>query len=210
MEYLISTVIGYLLGSFPSAYLLVKKSSGVDITREGSGNVGAYNSLEVTKSKLVGFSVFLIDFLKGVGSVLIPILLFPNEFIFPALSLLFSVFSHCYSPWINFKGGRGLATTAGGAILIFPFLLVVWCVLWVIFYVMRKDISFANITSTLFSLIILYGTSKIAVKYAYPQPENISTLIIVCTAVLMLIFIKHIDPLKEFISEQKNKWKLKK
>ena len=193
MEYLISTVIGYFLGSFPSAYLLVKKSSGVDITKEGSGNVGAYNSLDVTKSKLVGFSVLLIDFLKGTGSVLIPILLFPNEFIYPALSLFFAVLSHCYSPWINFKGGRGLATAAGGAILLFPFLLVVWCVLWVIFYVMRKDISFANITTTLFTLIIVFGTSKIAVKYAYPQPENISTLIMVCSAVLMLIFIKHID-----------------
>ena len=210
MEYLVSSLIGYLFGFFPSAYLLVKKSSGIDITKEGSGNVGAYNSLEVTKSKLVGFSVFLIDFLKGIGSVLTPILFFPNEFIFPALALLFAVFSHCYNPWLKSNGGRGLATAAGGAVILLPFLLVVWCILWVIFYVMRKDIIFANISSTILSLFVVFGTSKVAVRYAYPQPENISTLILVCSAVLILIFIKHIDPLKEFISEQKNNWKLKK
>ena len=210
MEYLVSSLIGYLFGSFPSAYLLVKKYSGFDITKEGSGNAGAYNSLEVTKSRFVGFSVLLIDFLKGTGSVLIPTLLFPNELIYPAISLLFAVFSHCYNPWLKFKGGRGLATAAGGALLLFPFLLVVWCVLWVIFYVMRKDISFANISSTILSLLVVFGTSKVAVKYAYTKPEDPSSLLLGSSCVLILIFIRHIEPLKEFISKQKNSWKLKK
>jgi glycerol-3-phosphate acyltransferase PlsY len=210
MEYLLSSLIGYLFGSFPSAYLLVKKASGVDITKEGSGNVGAYNSLEVTKSKFIGISVFLLDFLKGVGSALIPILIFPNEFIFPALALFFAVFSHCFNPWLQFKGGRGLATAAGGAAIILPLLLLVWCVLWAIFYVMRKDIILANITATVFSLFVVFGTSRIAMKYAYPQPEDISSLIMVCSAILILISIKHIEPLKEYISELKNNRKIKK
>ncbi|MCW9094791.1 MAG: glycerol-3-phosphate acyltransferase [Ignavibacteriaceae bacterium] len=81
MEYLFSSLIGYLFGSFPSAYLLVKKASGVDITKVGSGNVGAYNSLEVTKSKFIGISVFLLDFIKGVTAVLIPILFFPSAYV---------------------------------------------------------------------------------------------------------------------------------
>ena len=153
MEYLISSIIGYLLGSFPSAYILLKKTRGTDITNEGSGNVGAMNSFEITNSKLIGFSVFFIDFLKGACSGFIPVLLFPDKFIYPALALLFAVFSHCYNPWIKFKGGRGLATAAGGAAVIFPFLLVVWAVLWVIFYVMRKDILLANISSTSFLFI---------------------------------------------------------
>lgn len=210
MEYLVVSLIGYLLGSFPSAYLLVKKASGIDITKEGSGNVGAYNSLAVTKSKFVGILVFLIDFLKGVASVFIPLLIFPNEFIYPALALLFAVFSHCFNPWLQFKGGRGLATAAGGATLIFPFLLVVWCVLWVIFYVMRKDIILANFTATVFSLLVVFETSRIAIKYAYPQPENISTIIIVCSAILIIISIKHFEPLIEYFSVLKNNRKLKK
>lgn len=203
MEYLISSIIGLLLGSFPTAYILVKKASGIDIRNEGSGNVGAFNSLKVSKSKLIGFSVLLIDFLKGGISTLIPLLIFPNEFIFPALALTFAVFSHCFNPWLKFRGGRGLATAAGGAALIFPFLLVVWCILWVIFYLMKRDIIFANILSTIFSLLLVYGTSNIAVKYAYPRPLDISTLIMVSTAVLLIIFIKHIDPLIEIISKTK-------
>jgi len=210
MEYLISSTIGYLLGSFPSAYILLKKTRGTDITNEGSGNVGAMNSFEVTNSKFIGIFVFFIDFLKGAGSVLIPVLLFPDKFIYPALALLFAVLSHCYNPWIKFKGGRGLATAAGGAAVIIPFLLVVWALLWVIFYVMRKDILFANISSTVFSLLVVFGTSDIAVKYAFPHPENNGELLLVSCAVLVVIFIKHIDPLKELIEKQKNNRKIKK
>ena len=210
MEYLISSIIGYLLGSFPSAYILLKKTRGTDITKEGSGNVGAMNSFEVTNSKLIGISVFFIDFLKGLGSTLIPVLIFPDEFIYPSLSLMFAVFSHCYNPWINFKGGRGLATAAGGAAFMFPFLLVVWSVLWAIFYVMRKNILLANISSTVLSLFVVYGTSEVAVKYAFPQPVNPGVLLMVSSATLIIIFIKHIEPLKELIAEQKNNWKLKK
>jgi glycerol-3-phosphate acyltransferase PlsY len=210
MLYLISSVIGYMLGSFPSAYILLKKAKGIDVTKEGSGNVGAMNSFEVTNSKVIGYSVFLIDFMKGVASVIIPSLIFPGEFIYPAISLLFAVFSHCYNPWLNFKGGRGLSTAAGGAAVLFPFLLGVWAVLWVIFYLMRKGIIFANISATVISLFVVFGTSKIAAEYAYPQPESVSVLVLISTSVLIVIFIKHIEPLKEFISEQKNKWKNKK
>lgn len=210
MEYLISSTIGYLLGSIPTAYLFIKKSKGIDITKEGSGNVGAMNSFEVTNSKFIGILVFLIDFLKGAASVLIPIYIYPNQFIFPAIALLFAVFSHCFNPWLKFKGGRGLATAAGGAAIIFPFLLAVWCVLWVIFYLMRKNILLANISSTIFSLFVVFGTSEIAVKYAYPKPVTSEILILISTAVLITIFIKHISPLLELIEEQKNNRKIKK
>jgi len=210
MEYLISSTIGYLLGSFPSAYILLKMTKGTDITKEGSGNVGAMNSFEVTNSKLIGISVFLLDFLKGIASVLIPKFIFPDEFIYPAMSLLFAVFSHCYNPWLNFKGGRGLSTAAGGAAFLFPFLLGIWAVLWAIVYVMRKNIILANISSTVLSLFVVFGTSDIAVKYAFPQPVNSGLLLLVSSAVLIVIFIKHIEPLKELIFELKNNWKLKK
>ncbi|MDZ7624132.1 MAG: glycerol-3-phosphate acyltransferase [Ignavibacteriaceae bacterium] len=210
MEYLISSTIGYLLGSFPSAYILLKMTKGTDITKEGSGNVGAMNSFEVSNSKMIGISVFLLDFLKGIASVLIPKFIFPDEFIYPAISLLFAVFSHCYNPWLNFKGGRGLSTAAGGAAFLFPFLLGVWAVLWAIVYVMRKNIILANISSTVLSLFVVFGTSDIAVKYAFPQPVNSGLLLLVSSAVLIIIFIKHIEPLKELIFELKNNWKLKK
>jgi glycerol-3-phosphate acyltransferase PlsY len=210
MEYLLSSVIGYLFGSFPSAYIFLKRAKGLDITREGSGNVGAMNSFEVSNSKFIGISVFFMDFVKGILSVVIPMLIFPGHFIFPALSLLFAVFSHCYNPWLKFKGGRGLSTAAGGAAIIFPYLLVIWAVLWVILYVMRKDILLANIGAIVFSLLVLFGTPNIAIKYAYSISPGMELLLIVSSSVLIIIFIRHIEPLKELIEKQKNNWKLKK
>lgn len=210
MEYLFSSFIGYLLGSIPTAYIFLRRTKGVDITQVGSGNVGAMNSYEVTNSKVIGIAVFLIDFIKGILSVVIPILIFPDNYIFPAMGLLFAVFSHCYNPWIKFKGGRGLATAAGGAAIIFPYLLAVWALLWVIFYIMRKDILLANITATVFSVLVLFGTNKIAVKYAFPISPGVELLITLSTSILIIIFIKHVEPLKELIEKQKNNWKFKK
>jgi len=205
MEYLISSAIGFLLGSIPSAYLIVKKTKGINILDSGSGNAGAYNSYEVSNSKIIDLLVLLADTIKGTLSVLVPILIYPDIFVTAGLSLLFAVLAHCYNPWIGFRGGRGLATAAGGAVVILPFLFLVWSILWVIFYLMKKDISLSNIAATIMALIILFITSDIAVKYTFLVPKNQSTLVILTTAILMIIFIKHIDPLKEFISKVKEK-----
>lgn len=209
MEYLLSSLIGYLLGSFPTAYIFLQKTKGLDITQEGSGNVGAMNSFEVSNSRFVGISVLFIDLLKGGASVLIPILVFGNVFIYPAIGLLFAVFSHCYNPWIFFKGGRGLATAAGGAAIIFPYLLAVWVILWVLFYVMRKDILLANIAATILSVLVLFGTYRIAFNFAFPKPAGVDILLTASSSILIIIFIKHIEPLKELIQKQKNNRKHK-
>jgi glycerol-3-phosphate acyltransferase PlsY len=204
MEYLISGVIGYLLGSIPTAYLILKKSKGIDITQVGSGNVGAMNSYEVTNSKGHGFSVFIIDFLKGFFSVLILLQMYNSTFIFPAIALLFAVFSHCFNPWISFKGGRGLATAAGGSVLLFPFILLAWIVLWILVYFLKKDILLANIIATPLSLIITLLMGDYALKFVYiSETVNTEELILFAVSVLLIIFIKHVDPLKEIMSNNK-------
>jgi glycerol-3-phosphate acyltransferase PlsY len=210
MEYFLSSLIGYLFGSFPSAYIFLKRTKGLDITKVGTGNVGAMNSYEVSNSKFIGISVFLIDFIKGIASVTVPVLFFGENFIFPALSLMFAVFSHCYNPWLKLKGGRGLSTAAGGAAIIFPYLLAIWAILWVIVYVMRKDILLANIMATIFSLFVLFGTTDVAMKYTFPKSAGSDLLMIVSCSVLIMILVKHIEPLKELFEKQKNYWKLKK
>jgi acyl phosphate:glycerol-3-phosphate acyltransferase len=209
MNYLLSVAVGYILGSFPTAYLILRKTRGIDITNRGSGNVGAYNSFEVSKSKIIGAIVLLIDALKGLLSVYLTLLFFPKEFIFPALALLAAVFSHCFNPWLNFKGGRGLATSAGGLLLLFPFLVILWVVIWFIIYLVKKNIIWSNIWSTIMSLIIIFTTNKIAVKYSFPRADTISLLILFSMSLLIIIFIKHIDPLKDLM-KSKNIFKMRK
>lgn len=203
MEFLLSASIGYILGSFPTAFLLVKIFRGIDITKDGSGNVGALNTIRTSKSKLIGVSVLIIDAFKGAISVFILHLLFPESFIFPALAILFAVFAHCFNPWLSFKGGRGLAVAAGGGLVLFPYLVLIWLLLWVIFFLMKKNHHIANIAATILTLFLLFNTVDIAIKYSTIKPESSSSLIAITAAILMIIFIKHIEPLKEIIQKHK-------
>ncbi|HKI77275.1 MAG TPA: glycerol-3-phosphate acyltransferase [Ignavibacteriaceae bacterium] len=202
MNYILSIIIGYLLGSIPTAYLVLKKTHSINITESGTGNVGAMNSFEVTNSKIIGILVFVIDALKGLLSAYLVILILPVDFTFPALSLLFAVFSHCFNPWLKFKGGRGLATAAGGAALISPLILFSWGILWVIIYFFKKDILIANVGAIILTLLLTLVTFEIFFKYTYPTPGNMGLLIMFSASLLLIIFIKHIDPLKKIINKQ--------
>lgn len=204
MEYLLSIVIGYIFGSFPTAYVILKRR-GINITEAGSGNVGAMNSFEVTNSKSIGVLVLIIDFLKGFLSVFVVGLIYSESFILQGLSLIFAIFSHCYNPWINFNGGRGLATSAGGIVLIFYPLLFIWLILWAITYAIKKDIHFSNISATILSLLIVFNNAELSVKYSSPKPESSESVVLIITMGLLIILIKHIEPLKELIKNFKQK-----
>jgi glycerol-3-phosphate acyltransferase PlsY len=180
----------------------MKKAKGIDITTVGSGNVGAMNSYEVSNSKKLGIIVFLIDLLKGIIAVLIVRLVFGDDFIFTLLTALFAIFSHCFNPWLNFKGGRGLATALGISIIIFPALAIIWILSWIILYVIKKDILFANIFATLLSIFFTFILIKYEFIFFYNKPSNVEELLLFTSAVLLIIFIKHIEPLKELISKK--------
>ena len=204
MEYLLSAIIGYFFGSIPSAYLILKKKKGIDITSAGTGNVGAMNSYEVTNSKSIGLLVLFLDFIKAVIPVLIILLFLESSFLMASISVLFAIFSHCFNPWLEFKGGRGLATAAGGSAIIFPFLLIAWILFWALVYLIKKDIHIGNIFATALSLLTVLGLPNYLIHYAYPQPVLVNELLLFTSGGLLIIFIKHIEPLKEIISN-KNK-----
>ncbi len=204
MEYLLSAIIGYLFGSIPSAYLILKKKKGIDITNSGTGNVGAMNSYEITNSKSIGLLVLFLDFIKAVIPVIIILLFLESSFLMASISVLFAIFSHCFNPWLEFKGGRGLATAAGGSAIIFPFLLIAWILFWALVYMIKKDIHIANILAVILSLVAVLAYPEYLIQFAYPHPVLVNELILFTSAGLLIIFIKHIEPLKEIISN-KNK-----
>ena len=161
MSYTFSFLIGYLFGSIPTAYLFLQWKKGLDITKFGSGNVGALNSFRVSKSKPLAATVFIIDLLKGLVSVLFIKYLYPNEYFLPMITLAAAVLGHCYSPWIRFKGGRGLATAAGGALLLSIPMLVQWIFWWLLSFFIKKNVHLASIAASLLTMII----SIIAVNF---------------------------------------------
>lgn len=207
MEYLLSVITGFLLGSFPTAYVLLKKIKGMDITQNGTANVGAFNSYTVTKSKLTGLGVLIIDALKGLLTVVIIRNFVGDDFRFEMLGLIAAVFSHCFSFWIGFKGGRGLATAAGGALILSIPVLSIWLILWLVAYVFRKNIHFANFAATLLTAGLSFSNSSIMNKYTTPPAESNLEFSVMVSIMLAIILLKHLKPIKEYFVSQNKKIK---
>jgi acyl phosphate:glycerol-3-phosphate acyltransferase len=104
-------VVGYLLGSIPFAFLLVKASGRGDVRAVGSGNVGATNAMRAAGWK-VAVPIALLDVAKGVAAVLLmrQVTASPG---WAAAAGLAAIVGHCFPVWLRFSGGKGVATGAG-------------------------------------------------------------------------------------------------
>ena len=204
MNYLISVIFGALLGSFPTAWIVLKYRHGKDITNEGTGNVGAMNSYEVTNSKLTGVIVLIIDLLKGVISVFLCGLIFPGSFSLAAIALIMAVFTHCFNPWLKFKGGRGLATAAGGGFALFPVLPILWIVFYGIGIIIKRNIHFANFFATIFTMIAVLVGGEYFINYSFPKAQNPDYLAFFSLNLLIIVLIRHFDPIVELFNGNQN------
>ena len=204
MELFLSALVGYLLGSFPTAFVILKKFRKLDITKNGSNNVGAMNSYEVSGSKVLGLVVLIIDAIKGAASVLLTGYIFGLNFENQMMALVFAVFAHCYSPWLKFKGGRGLATAAGGVLSISPVILILWIIFYVISYLYKKSIHFANIVASVLTAIISYTSASILNSSTwYTNPEAETNFLYSAFNIIMLLIIlsRHIEFIKEYFKK---------
>ena len=142
-------VFFYLVGSIPTGYLL-GKAKGIDIRQHGSGNIGATNVWRVMGSKW-GLTAFMSDFLKGfLPLYLVRSISFPNDAMWSAALLLVlcgiaAILGHNYTPWLGFKGGKGIATSAGVLGALMPPVLGVALALWIIAVLMTRTVSIGSI-----------------------------------------------------------------
>jgi glycerol-3-phosphate acyltransferase PlsY len=203
MNYFLSAVVGFFLGSIPTAYLIIKKYKNLDITKEGSGNVGTLNSYEVSRSKLIGLAVLTIDFLKGLLSIFIVKTFFANNFQTLGFAFFFVVLGHCFSPWLKFKGGRGLATAAGAASFFIPIVLFLWIVFWLVIKFIKNDIHFANVAATLLIIVISIVFPGTVNKFSFPQAETNLLLSFTISLTMLIILIKHWKPIKDYYYKHK-------
>jgi len=141
--YFLTIIISYLFGSFPSGYILSKYFNKIDITKQGSGNIGATNVLR-SGSKALAILTLLIDALKGA----IPVVLFSFNSYLMALAGLFSFLGHIFPVWLKFKGGKGIATYLGICFAVSLNIGISFVLLWVL-------ITFIFKTSSISSLITI-------------------------------------------------------
>jgi glycerol-3-phosphate acyltransferase PlsY len=148
------TALGaYLIGSIPSGYLL-GRAKGVDLRKEGSGNIGATNALRVLGKKW-GYVVFAADIFKGWLSVTLAYVLgyhYASEqaVILAIIGALFAVVGHNFPVWLRFKGGKGIATSAGIMLALFPPLVFLTAlVIWTALFYITRYVSVASIAAAI-------------------------------------------------------------
>ncbi|MDP8234041.1 MAG: glycerol-3-phosphate 1-O-acyltransferase PlsY [Candidatus Saelkia tenebricola] len=147
MKTILIVFCSYLIGSVPFAYIISKMLSRVDIRDEGSGNVGATNVLRVV-GFFPGVAVLLLDILKGVLVIKIAQLFIGENFVY--LVGLAVIVGHCWSPFLKFKGGKGVATTLGVLLAVEPGYLFYTVIVWLLVFLLFKIVSLASIVSVLF------------------------------------------------------------
>lgn len=192
----LAALFGYFLGSIPTAYLAVRWKSQLDIRKAGSGNVGTVNSFEVTKSVWVAGIVLIVDFAKGAAAVALARALFgasPDPGCWGGLG---AVIGHNYPIWLGGKGGRGLATAAGAALLTLWGLIPVWVAFWAIAFTFMREVNPASAVACLLTAL------TVAVRQLpFPGEEGLGGLTpAVYTAILMtIIMVRLIDPVRSYI-----------
>jgi acyl phosphate:glycerol-3-phosphate acyltransferase len=164
---LLTIVVSYLLGSIPFGYLLVRIFRGEDVRLSGSGNIGATNVSR--KSPALGVLTLLLDALKGFAAVTLAIWLSPNVFpdiclptvlghetllasmppisVHAAIAALVAVLGHMFPVWLNFRGGKGVATGLGSFAVIAPKAVLIAAVIFIIIVALFRYSSLGSITA---------------------------------------------------------------
>ena len=174
----------YALGTFPSA-VWIGRTKGVDITAVGSGNPGASN-ISRTLGKRWGVLVFLLDGLKGAIPAVAALLIDDRKLGWAMIAA--SMLGHMFPVQRRFKGGKGVATTAGDAIVLQPLVAAVLAVLWYVTLKFSKKASLA-------SLVLMVGLPVGVAIRGCPGWEVAAT-----AAINALVFVRHLGNFKRLLT----------
>jgi len=151
----------YLLSGVPFGYVLAKIFAGVDIKNEGSGNIGATNVIRVVKekdpklAKILGGITFFLDAIKGIIFIIIAQLLHAPDSVIWTIAVL-AVMGHCFSPFLAFEGGKGVATGFGVISYLLPIPALIAIAIWFLSAKVLKISSLSSLIGVLSFLILSY------------------------------------------------------
>ncbi|MCS7249829.1 MAG: glycerol-3-phosphate 1-O-acyltransferase PlsY [candidate division WOR-3 bacterium] len=188
-----SLFIGFLFGGIPFGYLIPKIFKKIDIRNYGSKNIG-FTNVYRTLGYLYGIPVLILDISKGFF-----ITYFSKElFLLPVFVGIGAILGHLFTPYLRFKGGKGVATTIGVLLALAPknliFSLIIFLIVLIIFsYMSLASISFALSLPLSFILI-----------------KNQNPLILIFFIIIsILIILKHIPNIKRVIRKEEPKFRLR-
>lgn len=191
----------YLIAAIPFGYILAKLFADVDVRKEGSGNIGATNVLRVVKAKAphlakkLTIATFVLDAIKGAIVILVAMALGADDHILWTLAVL-SVLGHCFSPFLGFEGGKGVATGFGVLLVMLPLEALIAIIVW---FVAGKVLKISSLSS-----LIGLGALLIASYIIHPQIPIIDSHAPIWI-IAFVIFYKHIPNIIRLFNKEENK-----
>lgn len=200
-ENIIAYIVAYALGGIPFGLILAKIFGNVNIQNEGSKSIGATNVLRVLKqkdpklAKKIAILTVVLDILKGVVPILIAKFIGLSPATLWAMAV-FSVIGHCYSPFLKFEGGKGVATGAGVLMVFLPIEILIALIVWFLIGRVLKISSLASLAALLAFII-----SSLIIHPQIPNINSHAPIFIIA----FVVFYKHIPNIKRLFSGQEGK-----
>ena len=191
MEFLTIGIISYLMGSIPFGFILTKIFLKKDIREIGSGNIGATNALR-TGNKLIGYSTLLLDVMKAILPVLYVKINHP-ELIY--IASLCAFLGHVFPIWLKFKGGKGVATYVGILFTINIFLGFIFCVSWLLIFLISKYSSLSSLIGSLTIPVYIFFNDQMSNAFFFG-------------IMFVLIFYTHRENIKRLKNKEESKTKI--
>lgn len=192
-------VAAFFLGAIPVGYL-IGRLKGVDVRSEGSGNTGATN-LARTLGKKAGLLTLIGDMFKGILSVLLAVIFeFRSPVVDPGATLgFFAILGHCFSPFLRFKGGKGVATSLGVFLILVPLETVLCVFLFLATVTLSRFVSLGSLVAVgcMPVILLLRGLDTTS-----------STLIVTSVLTALLIFSRHRANILRLCSGTENRFSL--
>jgi glycerol-3-phosphate acyltransferase PlsY len=190
----------YLLGAIPTGYLAGRLLRGIDIRKEGSGNMGATNVLRVL-GKGPGIAVLVVDIAKGALAATLLAHAFGLEGFWPLLGGLAAVLGHNYTCFLNFKGGKGVATSAGVCLGLAPLATLSIIAIFIAFTFATRMVSVGSLTASasLPPLACYYGE-------AGQRPPAPGQFFYLALALAFFIWVRHIPNIRRIMAGNENRF----
>jgi len=196
-------IISYILGSIPTSYLMGKLIRKIDIRDFGSGNVGATNALRVLGTK-IGIITLIIDIGKGILAVTFGKLIVAEPSNLVAIAFgLFAILGHIFTIFLKFKGGKGVATSAGVFIALAPHAVGIALIVFLLTVMLTKYVSLGSI----FAALILFFVELY--RNITNSFQNIELLVFIFLIAIFII-IRHRSNIKRILAGNENKISFKK
>ena len=191
MDVLIIGIVSYLMGSIPFGFILTKIFLNKDIREIGSGNIGATNALR-TGNKFIGFTTLILDVVKAIAPVLYVKFYF-SELIY--LASLCAFLGHVFPIWLNFKGGKGVATYIGILFVINIYLGLIFVITWFVIFAISKYSSLSSLVASLAIPVYLLILNQFNQVFFF-------------TIMFVLIFFTHRENIKRLKNKEETKTKI--